>query len=167
MSEQEASTSKPEEQEIQAAEQIPSEEPQAATAIDEGEKPSGEESETLPKDDPATEPAVEEPTAAGKDEEEEEPEEEEPDDGVPIVLVTGASGFVATHLIKMLLEQGRYHVRGTVRSKKKQEKVQYSMIRIDVYVYARVHYMICRYWPPPPPPPLPSQVCILDYLFQQ
>ena len=34
---------------------------------------------------------------------------EEPDDGVPIVLVTGASGFIATHIIKQLLEQGFYH----------------------------------------------------------
>ena len=50
-------------------------------------------------------------------------DEEEPDDGIPIVLVTGASGFVATHLIKQLLEQGRYRVRGTVRNKKRQEKV--------------------------------------------
>ena len=41
-------------------------------------------------------------------------QEEEPNDGVPIVLVTGASGFVATHLIKQLLEQGHYRVRGTV-----------------------------------------------------
>ena len=49
--------------------------------------------------------------------------QEEPEDGVPIVLVTGASGFIATHLIKQLLEQGRYHVRGTVRSLKKEEKV--------------------------------------------
>ena len=49
--------------------------------------------------------------------------EEEPNDGVPIVLVTGASGFIAIHLIKQLLEQGRYHVRGTVRSLKKEEKV--------------------------------------------
>ena len=53
----------------------------------------------------------------------EDQDQEEPDDGVPIVLVTGASGFVATHLIKQLLEQGRYRVRGTVRSKKRQEKV--------------------------------------------
>ena len=51
--------------------------------------------------------------------------QEEPEDGVPIVLVTGASGFIATHLIKQLLEQGRYHVRGTVRSLKKEEKVWY------------------------------------------
>ena len=53
----------------------------------------------------------------------EDQEQEEPDDGVPIVLVTGASGFVATHLIKQLMEQGRYRVRGTVRNKKRQEKV--------------------------------------------
>ena len=54
---------------------------------------------------------------------EDQDQEEEPDDGVPIVLVTGASGFVATHLIKQLLEQGRYCVRGTVRNKKREEKV--------------------------------------------
>ena len=159
MSEQEASASKPEEQEIQAAEQTPSEEPQAAGAIDEGEKPSGE---TPPKDDPATEPAAEEPTAAGKEEkEEEEPEEEEPDDGVPIVLVTGASGFVATHLIKLLLEQGRYHVRGTVRSKKKEEKVLfYDKARTGVTMM-RVHQSVCHY--SSAPPPLPSQMRILNY----
>ena len=50
-------------------------------------------------------------------------ETEEPEDGVPIVLVTGASGFIATHLIKQLLEQGNYRVRGTVRSKKREDKV--------------------------------------------
>ena len=50
--------------------------------------------------------------------------EEKPEDGVPIVLVTGASGFIATHVIKQLLEQGNYHVRGTVRSKKREDKVQ-------------------------------------------
>ena len=48
---------------------------------------------------------------------------EEPSDGVPIVLVTGASGFVATHVIKQLLEQGRYRIRGTVRDAKRLEKV--------------------------------------------
>ena len=56
--------------------------------------------------------------------------EEEPNDGVPIVLVTGASGFIAIHLIKQLLEQGHYHVRGTVRSLKKEEKVYTVMINL-------------------------------------
>ena len=55
-------------------------------------------------------------------------DQEEPSDGVPIVLVTGASGFVATHVIKQLLEQGKYRVRGTVRSTKKQEKVCIAII---------------------------------------
>ena len=62
-------------------------------------------------------------------------EQEEPDDGVPIVLVTGASGFVATHLIKQLLEQGRYHVRGTVRNKKRQEKVVNSVSTLCMQNY--------------------------------
>ena len=48
----------------------------------------------------------------------------EPDDGVPIVLVTGASGYVATHIIKQLLEQARFRVRGTVRSLDNEKKVK-------------------------------------------
>lgn len=117
MSEQEASAVKPEEQEPrQEEQQKPSEEPQTpATEGEVSEKPAGNVPETPPETEPATEPTTEEAAAAG--------EEEEPDDGVPIVLVTGASGFIASHLIKLLLEQGSYHVRGTVRNKKKQEKV--------------------------------------------
>ena len=108
--------------EIQA-EQKPSEEQQSPDAASkpeaDGEKPSAEaESSEAPAKAEVESASAEEPAP-----EEEEKEEEEPDDGVPIVLVTGASGFIATHLIKQLLEQGRYRVRGTVRSKKKQEKV--------------------------------------------
>ena len=55
---------------------------------------------------------------------EEEEEEEEPDDGVPRVLVTGASGYIALHVTKRLLEDGRFRVRGSVRDKKKKEKVR-------------------------------------------
>ncbi|CAJ0955699.1 unnamed protein product, partial [Mesorhabditis belari] len=43
------------------------------------------------------------------------------DDG-KLVLVSGASGYVASHCIKLLLEKG-YRVRGTVRSLKNAEKV--------------------------------------------
>ncbi len=39
-----------------------------------------------------------------------------------IVLVTGASGYIATHIVKMLLELG-YKVRGTVRSLKDEKKI--------------------------------------------
>ena len=49
---------------------------------------------------------------------------EEPNDDVPIVLVTGASGYVATNLIKQLLKQARFRVRGTVRSLENEIKVQ-------------------------------------------
>ena len=111
-------SSKPEEQ--QASEEQP-------TAVE--KEPTATKDEQ-PKPDPSSEAEKQrgeesEPAAAAEQEatEEEEPEEEEPDDGVPIVLVTGASGFIATHLIKQLLEQGRYRVRGSVRSKKRQEKV--------------------------------------------
>ena len=39
-----------------------------------------------------------------------------------LILVTGASGFVATHIVKLLLEKG-CRVRGTVRSLKNEKKV--------------------------------------------
>lgn len=38
-----------------------------------------------------------------------------PDEGKPLVVVTGANGFVASHLIALLLAEG-FHVRGTVRN---------------------------------------------------
>ena len=40
-----------------------------------------------------------------------------------LVLVTGASGFIATHIVQQLLEAG-YRVRGTVRSTKNEEKMK-------------------------------------------
>lgn len=39
-----------------------------------------------------------------------------------LVLVTGASGYLGTHVIKHLLENG-YKVRGTVRNLKDEKKV--------------------------------------------
>ena len=62
-----------------------------------------------------------------KPQEEEKPQlsdPEEPEDDVPIVLATGASGFLATHIIKQLLEQDRFRVRGTVRSLGNEKKVK-------------------------------------------
>ena len=40
----------------------------------------------------------------------------------PLVLVTGASGFIATHIVRQLLEQG-FKVRGTVRNLSNESKV--------------------------------------------
>ena len=71
---------------------------------------------TEPKAEPDIQP--EEQAAA-----EVEVDEEEPEDGVSRVLVTGASGFIALQLVKALLEDGRFRVRGTVRNKKNKEKV--------------------------------------------
>jgi len=46
------------------------------------------------------------------------------DESVPLVLVTGATGYVATHTIQQLLISGKYRVRGTVRNLKNEEKVK-------------------------------------------
>ena len=45
-------------------------------------------------------------------------------DAVPLVLITGASGFIATHLVQQLLSKGQVRVRGTVRSLSNEKKVQ-------------------------------------------
>jgi len=46
------------------------------------------------------------------------------DESVPLVLVSGASGYVATHTIQQLIVSGNYRVRGTVRSLKNEEKLK-------------------------------------------
>ena len=46
------------------------------------------------------------------------------DESVPLVLVTGATGYIATHTIQQLLTSGKYRVRGTVRSLKNEEKAK-------------------------------------------
>lgn len=38
------------------------------------------------------------------------------------VLVTGASGFLASHVIRQLLQSGEYRVRGTVRDLNNEKK---------------------------------------------
>lgn len=47
-------------------------------------------------------------------------------DVIPVVVVTGGSGYVATEICKQLLEGG-YTVRATVRSTRKTEKVQHLL----------------------------------------
>eukprot|EP01134_Creolimax_fragrantissima_P006525 CFRG6525T1 len=40
------------------------------------------------------------------------------------ILLTGTSGYIALHILKQLLEEGVYQVRGTVRSTKNEEKIK-------------------------------------------
>ena len=40
------------------------------------------------------------------------------------VLVTGASGYLAMHVVKQLVDSGEYIVRGTVRSLANETKVK-------------------------------------------
>ena len=40
------------------------------------------------------------------------------------VLVTGASGYLAMHVVKQLVDSGEYMVRGTVRSLTNETKVK-------------------------------------------
>lgn len=56
------------------------------------------------------------------------------------VLVTGASGFLASHVVRQLLEAGQHRVRGTVRSLANEEKVgplrhlcpEYAMYELEL-----------------------------------
>lgn len=41
----------------------------------------------------------------------------------PMVLVTGASGYLASHVVHQLMQKG-YRVRGTVRNLKNEKKVK-------------------------------------------
>ena len=47
-----------------------------------------------------------------------------PVEDTPVVLVTGASGFIASHVLKVLLQDGRFRVRGTVRDAENEAKVR-------------------------------------------
>ena len=122
----------------------PTQSPEAEQQPEASAKPEGEEAKEEPK--PKEEAKPEErskPKEEAKPEEEPKPKEEakpeeepkpveeeqqadpdEPEDDVPRVLVTGASGYIATHLVQQLLQQGRFRVRGTVRSLKREEKVK-------------------------------------------
>ena len=41
----------------------------------------------------------------------------------PVVLVTGATGYIAMHIVQQLLDTGEYQVRGTIRDLKNKTKV--------------------------------------------
>lgn len=49
---------------------------------------------------------------------------QQPDTAKPLVLVTGASGYIASHIVQQLLQAG-YLVRGTVRDTTNEAKVKH------------------------------------------
>ena len=51
-----------------------------------------------------------------------------------LVLVTGAGGFLASHIVKQLLEQG-YRVRGSVRNKNDKNEVSFLKYLIESKKY--------------------------------
>lgn len=56
--------------------------------------------------------------------EDDRPQVEEDDVQVDRVLVTGATGYIACHVVKQLLEAGKFIVRGTVRNLNNEKKVK-------------------------------------------
>ena len=44
------------------------------------------------------------------------------EEGIPVVTITGISGYIGAHVAKTFLEQGGYRVRGTVRSLASEKK---------------------------------------------
>jgi len=52
---------------------------------------------------------------------------------MPIAVVTGAAGFVATHVIQKLLDRGNYEIRGTVRSIAKVDDFRQRFPTVNLY----------------------------------
>ena len=52
--------------------------------------------------------------------------------GAYTAVVSGASGFIGTELVKQLLEKG-YNVRGTVRDSSNKSKIQHLTILAEVH----------------------------------
>ena len=96
---------------VSEAEQKPTTEEQKTPTTEDQQTPSTtEEQQTTKEQEPA---APEEAPAAAR-----------PADDRPLVLVTGASGYIAAHVIKQLHEKGTYRIRGTVRDASNEAKTK-------------------------------------------
>ena len=69
-------------------------------------------------------PATTETAAPVEEAPEQAPAAARPEDSRPLVLVTGASGFIAAHVIKQLAASGKYRIRGTVRDATNEAKTK-------------------------------------------
>ncbi|KNC86280.1 hypothetical protein SARC_01602 [Sphaeroforma arctica JP610] len=60
---------------------------------------------------------------------------------VQTVLVTGASGFIALHIVEKLLKEGNFKIRGTVRDVNNKEKCKpiYDLVKDPKYPIELVH----------------------------
>ena len=56
--------------------------------------------------------------------------------GAYTAVVSGASGYIGTELVKQLLEKG-YNVKGTVRDSSNKDKVQHLLTLADVGLACR------------------------------
>ena len=51
----------------------------------------------------------------------------------PIICVTGGSGYIATHVCRILVETGKYTVRCTVRSKSPEKTDYLDSIGVEIF----------------------------------
>ena len=92
------------------------------------QKPTTEEQKTPSTTEDQQTPSTTEEQQTTKEQEPAAPEETpaaaRPADDRPLVLVTGASGYIAAHVIKQLHEKGTYRIRGTVRDASNEAKTK-------------------------------------------
>ena len=92
------------------------------------QKPTTEEQKTPSTTEDQQTPSTTEEQQTTKEQEpavpEETPAAARPADDRPLVLVTGASGYIAAHVIEQLHEKGTYRIRGTVRDASNEAKTK-------------------------------------------
>ena len=92
------------------------------------QKPTTEEEKTPSTTEDQQTPSTTEEQQTTKEQEPAAPEETpaaaRPADDRPLVLVTGASGYIAAHVIEQLHEKGTYRIRGTVRDASNEAKTK-------------------------------------------
>ena len=106
---------------VSEAEQKPTtEEEKTPSATEDQQTPSTTEEQQTPSTTEEQQTTKEQEPAAP----EETPAAARPADDRPLVLVTGASGYIAAHVIEQLHEKGTYRIRGTVRDASNEAKTK-------------------------------------------
>jgi nucleoside-diphosphate-sugar epimerase len=63
----------------------------------------------------------------------------------PIIVVTGANGFLGSHLVKLLLEANQYDVRGTVRDPTDEAKTAFLKSRCNLVLHTTLTVSRSKY----------------------